>query len=236
MSATPFEVQHADSPVAPAWHSVVTLATVVLLSWLGARSHGLSPFQRWHGRAVGYVFVIAVEWLVVGFIAWGISLRNLRLRDLLGPNWIPGKGILRDIGIAIGFLVVANLVLGLLGYLLKSGPSRVLRDLFPHGTAEIVVYLLLTVTAGICEEVIFRGYLQRQFAAVTRSATLGVALQGIAFGMAHGYQGTKSMLIIAVFGTMFGILAAWRRSLRPGMAAHFVQDAVFGLLGSYFMK
>jgi uncharacterized membrane protein len=40
----------------------------------------------------------------------------------------------------------------------------------------------------------------------------------------------NQVVIIAVYGCMFGLMALWRQSLRPGMIAHFVQDAVGGLL------
>jgi len=38
------------------------------------------------------------------------------------------------------------------------------------------------------------------------------------------------MLTICVYGCLFGLLARWRGSLRPGMMAHFLQDGVGGLL------
>jgi hypothetical protein len=37
------------------------------------------------------------------------------------------------------------------------------------------------------------------------------------------------ILIIAVYGCMFGALALWRRSLRPGIIAHFLQDSISGI-------
>jgi membrane protease YdiL (CAAX protease family) len=101
---------------------------------------------------------------------------------------------------------------------------------------ETTLFLLLALTAGFCEEVIFRGYLQRQFAALTHAVAGGIVIQAILFGAAHGYQGWKLMLVIAVFGTMFGLMACWRRSLRPGMLAHFIQDGVGGVLGSRLMR
>jgi membrane protease YdiL (CAAX protease family) len=55
---------------------------------------------------------------------------------------------------------------------------------------------------------------------------MGIALQGILFGVAHAYQGPTQILVIAVYGCMFGSLAYWRKSLRPGMIAHFLQDSV----------
>jgi hypothetical protein len=234
-SVTP-EVQASCRPIAPAWHTVVLLIAFLGLSLLSARSHSLAPLTGGHGRVASYLAVMCFEWLLVAFIWWGIRLRNLRLGDLVGGSWFKLQHVLRDLGIAVLFLIAANLLLGLMGYLLKSSPNQAVREIFPHGGLEIAIYLLLTLTAGICEEIIFRGYLQRQFAALTRNALAGLVLQGVAFGLAHGYQGAKLVLMISVFGCTFGLLAAWRRSLRPGMVAHFVQDAVFGLLGSHFVR
>jgi hypothetical protein len=42
------------------------------------------------------------------------------------------------------------------------------------------------------------------------------------------------MIVIAVYGCMFGSLAWWRKSLRPGMMAHFIQDAIGGLVLAKF--
>jgi membrane protease YdiL (CAAX protease family) len=100
----------------------------------------------------------------------------------------------------------------------------------------MALWVMLALTAGICEEILFRGYLQRQFAALTKSTAAGLVLQGLAFGAAHGYQGVKYMCIIAVYGCLFGLLAIWRHSLRPGMMAHFIQDSVGGLAGRHLLK
>ena len=84
------------------------------------------------------------------------------------------------------------------------------------------------------EELIFRGYLQKQFHAASGNALVGIIAQALLFGAGHGYQGVKSMLVIGVFGALFGALAFWRRSLRPGMIAHAWQDFLAGLLlGAY---
>jgi membrane protease YdiL (CAAX protease family) len=191
---------------------------------------------RAHGRAAGYAMVMVFEWIVVGFIWYGVSRRGLRLSDLVGGSWSRPIAALRDLGLAIGFLVASGLVLNGLGYLLKVAPNEAIRNLFPHGPTETVVYLMLAMTAGFCEELIFRGYFQRQFVALTQSAVGGIVLQGIVFGAGHGYQGWRYMIVIAVFGILFGLMALWRRTLRPGMIAHFVQDGVGGLLAPHLLK
>jgi membrane protease YdiL (CAAX protease family) len=110
-----------------------------------------------------------------------------------------------------------------------SQHNDAVKQLIPQTPLEIAVYLLVTLTAGICEETIFRGYLQRQFTFLTGSVAAGALIQGIVFGLAHAYQGWKMILIIAVYGCMFGALALWRRSLRPGIIAHFLQDSISGI-------
>jgi membrane protease YdiL (CAAX protease family) len=105
---------------------------------------------------------------------------------------------------------------------------RELGFLVPGTTLELIVWCLLSTTAGICEEIIFRGYLQRQFGAFTRSMLGGLILSAIVFGAAHGYEGGPRMLLIGVYGLMFGLLAWWRKSLRPGMIAHAWHDAFSG--------
>jgi uncharacterized protein len=218
--------------VAPAWHTSIVLLAMLSLSIVGARTRNL-PGVGAYGRVGGYVLVMIVEWATVAFIRYGVSRHGITVSELVGDSWARPRAVLRDIAIAVGFLLIGGVVLNGLGYLLKAVPNQAMRNIFPHGPAEVIVFLLLVATAGFCEELIYRGYLQRQFAALTQDAIAGIVLQGIAFGASHGYQGWKFMLIITVYGTMFGLLAHWRRSLRPGMIAHFVQDGVGGLLGRY---
>ena len=49
------------------------------------------------------------------------------------------------------------------------------------------------------------------------------------FGAAHAYQGFAKAVNIGVLGAMYGIFAHWRKSVRPGMIAHTLQDVLGGL-------
>jgi uncharacterized protein len=219
--------------IAPAWHTVIVLAALFGISLFGALKGSL-PGVGAHGRIPGYCVVMVFEWALVVFIWNALRRRGMRVRELIGGRWERPVQILRDLGIAVVFMLVCGMgLLSGLGYLLKAAPNAAFRNMFPHGAVEITFYLMLTATAGFCEELIFRGYLQRQFAALTQSVVGGIVLQGIAFGASHGYQGWKFMVLISVYGITFGLLAIWRGSLRPGMMAHFLQDAIGGLLGPY---
>jgi uncharacterized protein len=221
--------------IAPLWHTVAVTLLLLGFSALGARSR--SAFgMRGHGHIAGYLMAAAFEWLTVAFVWFGVRLRGNRLLDLLGERWSRWSRVFADLGRAAIFLVVSNVILGIMAHWLKATPNRALRGIFPQGTAEILVFLFLAFTAGVCEEIIFRGYLQRQFVFLTKSPAAAVVIQGIIFGAAHGYQGPKYMLMISVYGCLFGAMAYWRRSLLPGMVAHFLQDGILGLLLGLAMK
>ena len=68
--------------------------------------------------------------------------------------------------------------------------------------------------------------------ALTRNAPAGILLSAAVFGAAHAYQGYKMVILIAFYGAMFGGLANWRGSVRPGMIAHGWQDSLNGVLAA----
>lgn len=223
-------------PVAPFWHTAVLLLVLFSFSSASARAGSLTPLVPNIGRAFGYVLVIIFEWVVVAFIWFGARQRGVRIADLAGGSWARPLDILRDFLIAIAFLVVAAGVLGGLDYFLKTAPNQATRNLLPQGPVEIVLFLATSLTAGFCEELIYRGYLQRQFTALTDAVTGGIALQAIVFALSHGYQGWKYVLLITVLAMMLGLLAHWRRSLRPGMIAHALQDGVTGIVAAHVLR
>lgn len=222
--------------VAPAWHTVIILLVLLGFSLLGALVGSRSPAAGSRAHTLQYPVTMAFEWAIVGFIWYGVRRRSVRMADLVGGRWAGVTDVLRDIGIAIGFLIVAGIILQILAHLLRAAPNHALKNLLPTGRREMILWVFLSLTAGFCEEIIFRGYLQRQFAALTHSAAGGIVLQGIAFGAGHGYQGWKLMLVIAVYGTLFGLLAQWRHSTRPGMITHSLQDTLGGLFGRHLMR
>jgi membrane protease YdiL (CAAX protease family) len=224
-------------PVAPAWHTVVLLLVLFSFSLASARSGSLTPLGPNVGRAFGYVLVIIFEWAVVGFIWLGVRQRGIRVADLVGGRWDRPIYVLRDFLIAVAFLiVVTGGVSGALNHFLKAAPNQALRNLIPRGPIEVVLFLMTSLTAGFCEELIYRGYLQRQFTALTHAVTGGIVLQAIAFALSHSYQGWKFVLLIAVFAAMLGLLAHWCKSLRPGMIAHALQDGISGILASHALR
>ncbi len=221
---------HDSQSITPAWHTAGVLLLLAALIASSTRLHMVARAGHANHRVLGYAVVLTAEWLITAFIWFGYRLRGLSMRTLVGDMATGWRSILRDLGLAIAFLIVANIILGILGRLIHATPGQSVRNFLPHTGPEIATYLLLALTAGICEEVIYRGYLQRQFTVWTRSVAAGIIIQSIVFGVSHAYQGLGMVLTISVYGCLFGLLAYWRSSLRPGMIAHFIQDGVGGLL------
>jgi uncharacterized protein len=184
-----------------------------------------------------YLVSIFLEWFVFVLVVAGVRRSGAPVRLVLGDRYQSVRQVLKDIGIAAAFWIVSGGLLFVLAWALRVGAAaRDLQSMFPRGGAEITLWLAVSVTAGICEETIFRGYLQRQFMALTKSAPAGILLSAAAFGAAHAYQGFRRVILISLYGAMFGILAYWRRSVRPGMIAHAWQDSLGGVLGSLMRR
>jgi CAAX protease family protein len=220
--------------VAPVWHTVLLVSIFLGLTIAGAlfqrHAQSTSGALQQHPNVVPlYLSVIAVEWFLVYGVWAGIRDRGLRLGDLVGGHWNSGKNILIDIVLVIAVWV---LWVGI-----QAGVSRILPShaksvsmLLPQSFQEVVLWMATSLTGGFCEEIAFRGYFQKQFQAMTRSPAAAVTIQGILFGISHGYQGLRAIIMIILFGFLYGILAFWRKSLRPGMILHAWSDIYAGYL------
>jgi hypothetical protein len=176
-----------------------------------------------------YITSILFEWAVLCFVVWGVRRHGGSLAAVLGPRWTSPRQFLRDVGIAAAFWFVSGIFLVLFSRLLRADTAPQVRFMLPHTNAEVALWVLVALTAGICEEALFRGYLQRQLIAFTGSVPAGLILSAIVFGAGHIYQGVRSTSLIAIYGLMFGLLVEWRKSVRPGMIAHAWQDTLTGL-------
>jgi membrane protease YdiL (CAAX protease family) len=213
---------------------VLVLAPIAIGSIASAYEHGL-PNANLPGvnlRLSGYFTVIVQEWFGV-FLVW-LALRRhgLAVGGLVSGRWQTPRAFFIDLGLAIGFMVVVVPLVGGVAYLLGAATNNAVANIPPKTVFELLVFLVLAASASFGEELIFRGYLIQQFSAWTGSRVLAVILQGIAFGLAHGFYG-KAMLAIMVQGWLLGLLASWRKSLRPGMLAHMLQDSIGGFV-SFF--
>jgi len=175
-----------------------------------------------------YCGLIAVELVFVWFVAIGVHAKGYKLVDLLGHRWRTPFAAVIDVILAIGTATLLRLAGPILFNLLGRWSSNT-GFLLPKSPSESFVWIAVSLCAGICEELVYRGYLQRQLWNLTSSLPAALILQSVIFGCGHVYQGWKPAMVTAIYGLIFGLVAAWRRSIIPGALAHTIVDVIGGL-------
>ncbi|MFI5188623.1 MAG: CPBP family intramembrane glutamic endopeptidase [Chitinophagales bacterium] len=225
--------------LAPIWHTFVFILILAIIVVLGVYWQNIpTPTQvnsQKHSSSLPlYLSLIACEWLLAYFVWFGLKLgKNIKVHDLIGGRWINWKKILLDFGIAMSFWIVWIGVEMIVKYFLGPDSAKSVNVLLPKGHLEIIAWILLSISAGICEEFVYRGYLQGQILVLTGNRFAAVLIQGVIFGISHGYQGFKQVIVISVFGIFYGVLAIWRNSLRPNMISHAWGDIFSGILSKF---
>jgi uncharacterized protein len=224
----------ARNLIAPIWHTIVLLAVFAALTILGwqaqrsARIHPANPALPPRLLPL-QIQAIVFEWVMLAWVWFGVRRKGVRVRELVGGRWPTVKSVLMDVLLGAGLWV---LWIGISRIENSSLGHNQTPDAIPYqvGLVENVLAVGVAISAGICEEIIFRGYLQKQFRALSGSAVVAVLLQAIVFGMSHVYQGVRLASMVVIYGALFGVLALWRRSLRPGIIAHTWSDIAARLL------
>ncbi|MGI8771757.1 MAG: CPBP family intramembrane glutamic endopeptidase [Acidobacteriaceae bacterium] len=227
--------------IAPWWHTLLIVLLLLGTSLGGAVTVGRSAHTDLH-HALSYCVTMLWEWVLAALVYWGLRLRRVPLRSVLGAQETGAGAWVKDAGVALLFWLISLMVLGLCAQLLRplhvnpDSIRKIVSHLAPTSGLEVVLWIAMSITAGMVEEFIFRGYLQQQFGVLTRNAWAGLICSALMFGVAHGYEGLPGMLLITVYGGLFGVLARIRGNLRPGMMAHAWHDAVSGLALAYFTQ
>ncbi len=171
--------------VAPWWHtaSIITLflALAVGGALLQRGAHGQSGLVNQHPNTVPlYLSLIAAEW---GLLYWvwmgGLRRTGTRLSDLIGGSWRSWKDTAIDVVLGVALWAGWTIVSMALDRWFGRGNAPSVAPLLPQRALEIICWILLSISAGICEEVVFRGYFQRQFQVFAHSIWIGWILQAV---------------------------------------------------------
>jgi hypothetical protein len=100
----------------------------------------------------------------------GVHKRGVRLRDLIGGGWATPQAVMKDIVLGAGLWAVW---MGLMNAHVLGGGTNAARGLLPQGILQSLAWLPLALSAGFCEELAFRGYLQQQFQAIHSEHCVG---------------------------------------------------------------
>jgi membrane protease YdiL (CAAX protease family) len=139
-------------------------------------------------------------------------------------------------------LILLNQVVGLKQLASLPAASQGLvpqlaQKLFPHDGAERLAFFALVVTVAVCEEFIYRGFIQHLFQNLAGGSPY-VAVVGSAafFALAHLYQGRRGLISTFTIGVLFSAATAISLSLVPSIIAHFAADFVAGTLAPRYLR
>jgi membrane protease YdiL (CAAX protease family) len=214
-------------------YTFLLAALIVFLSFAGADQQGLIAQKR--GHVFFYLVTIGSEFFLLGLTYLGIRFSRMRFRDVIGGRWDTVEDFLLDVAIAVGFwILLLGVVYGLAKAMhLTPGAmdpgGKAILAIGPKTGPELALFVCVSTIAGFVEEIVYRGYFQCQFSSLLKNGWIGMFLSAVLFGLSHGYQGTRRMMVIVVMGILFGTLAILRKSLRPGMIGHALFDSMEGL-------
>jgi len=178
-------------------------------------------------RLAHYRRGITFEWAGTVLVAVLALLAHTRVRSLWPPGSEPAVAA-QVPGIAVA-LVLVTAVYRFGGAGTRRALAVQLRPvaaLLPRTAGERRTFAVLALTAGICEEVLYRGFGLAALRWVAPGASHAglIAVTAAAFGLAHLYQGPVGVVLTGLVGAYFGWLAIATGSLVPVMVLHALLD------------
>ena len=183
-------------------------------------------------RVAGYRLIIVTGWTLAGCALAAYALSDLRPHEvfLAWPRVTGEVPLLAAPGVIAGMVV--GLVAGAVAAVVAAGrgqPPPVAGDidvLLPRTPRERRWYTGVAITAGVCEEVLYRGLLlvvATLLAPGLPQWLLALAVAA-AFGLAHVYQGPAGVAVTTTMGAVLGLLVVATGSLLPAVLLHVAAD------------
>jgi membrane protease YdiL (CAAX protease family) len=165
--------------------------------------------------SVGILFAIVAGWERLPFLS------SVGFRPLQRTDWI-------FIAVLVGITVVMAGVLAAIRPALSGTNAAQLRQVV---SAPLGLRVALVLTAGICEEILFRGYALERLQLFTKNIWIAGLVGTILFTLAHSPRyGFKPDLIgVFAISAILSIVYIWRRNIAGCIVLHWLIDG-FGLL------
>lgn len=150
-----------------------------------------------------------------GFVAADLGIASIGI--LPGVAWAAGA---TAAGMAIVFAAHA----------MNIGTTALLEAVIPRTAHEKSVFAGLSITAGVCEELVFRGFLILTIATASGSIALAALLSTVVFGWMHTYQSIKGAAGAGLLGAILVVPVLVTGSILPSIAAHAAIDILAGII------
>jgi membrane protease YdiL (CAAX protease family) len=181
-----------------------------------------------------YASTLAFQWIAAGVILWRTNAHQVRPNQL--GLALPNPAFAVSITVVLSALILLNQIMGLRRLVAHPAKAQgivpqLALKLFPQDDVERLAFFALVSTVALCEELIYRGFVQRVFQDWSQdSVIIAVVGSAVFFALAHLYQGRRGLISTLTIGLLFSTIRAWTGSLLPCVVAHFVADITVGIL------
>lgn len=214
---------------------IILFLLAVVFPLLGVRDYQLLLRQTREGvadaRVKFYKGVLKFHWpLTIGLLAlWLLSGNSLESMGLIpvADGW-PWSAI--GVGVFVALAQVINLAMvwrnadKLTEIKKKIGE---LSNLAPQTPREDRLWDMVSITAGVCEEILYRGLLLATLVALVGTWP-AVAITSLIFGLGHAYQGISGIAKTGLVGLVLALLTVSSGSLYIAIVLHAVVDLTSG--------
>ena len=214
----------------------------VLLPWRGrARMKKLLAMPRVTARErlVLYASTIAFQWLATAIVAWRAWAHGYTVTQLGLRFHDPLRILLAAVvgGATIAILQWLNLRrVGRIPVESRGPLQAIAERILPQSALELLPYFALAITAGLCEEFLYRGFAIAVLTQAGLRTGLVLLVSSALFGLAHSYQGRGGMVMTFVVGLVLGLSRIAYNSLVPAVIWHTAVDVVAGMAGPRYLR
>lgn len=216
-------------------HILAFSLVVVLPIWDAFETRRLKTSRGPRVKIQSYQMTVAWMWvcsaIAVAAFGWKkVYTISFTAREI---SWLPSGSNGRVLAMAMVIALLVGLLIPAFGARLSSKVAAAFEKrlapmnfFLPRTGEERGWFALVSISAGICEEILFRGFLTQYFEAKPYQFSLLVALllSCLFFGTGHLYQGISGVVITAVLGFVYANLFLLTGSLLLPMVVHAVTD------------
>jgi membrane protease YdiL (CAAX protease family) len=223
--------------------AIILLLLAVAFPLLGIRDYRRLLRQSSEGvadaRIKFYNDYLVWQWpLTIGLLAWwlwsGKSLASLGLVPVAdGWQWV-----------AIGVGVVAILAQVIYLATLSRNPDALakirkqmggLSNLAPQTPTENRLFGMVSISAGVCEEILYRGLLLAVLMSLVGTWP-AIVISSLIFGLGHAYQGISGIAKTGLVGFVLALFTVATGSLFVAIVLHAVIDLTSGRIMSKALR
>ncbi len=189
-------------------------------------------------RLILYASTIAFQWFAGAVVAWRAWAHGFTASQL-GLTVHDRSGIL--VASIVGTATIAALQwlnlrrVGRIPVEARGSLQAISERILPQSTVELLPYLALATTAGLCEEFLYRGFAMAVLIHVGLQAWAVVLVSSVLFGLAHSYQGRGGIVMTVLIGILLGTSRLAYDSLVPAIFWHSAVDVVAGTAGPRYL-